>query len=140
MAKIALIGAGSIIFSTTLMNDLLQVKSLEGSTYALMGPTLSKLQKVEEYTNKLIKKNGLKADVYSTTDRRDALTGAVCTLKEIRDMTIELFEAHEKWLPQFKGKKPRKLEIIDTKSISKPAEVPLDPALAIANRFGKLAG
>jgi alpha-galactosidase len=73
MAKIALMGAGSIIFSTTLMNDLLQVKSLEGSTYALMGPTLSKLQKVEEYTNKLIKKNNLKATVYSTTDRRDAL-------------------------------------------------------------------
>ena len=70
----------------------------------------------------------------------DPLTAAVCTLKEIRDLTIELFEAHEKWLPQFKGKKPRKLEVIDTKSISKPAEVPLDPALAIANRFGKLAG
>jgi alpha-galactosidase len=55
-------------------------------------------------------------------------------------MTIELFEAHEKWLPQFKGHKPRKLEIIDTKPVTKPAEVPLDPALAIANRFGKLAG
>ena len=40
MPKIAIIGAGSIIFSTTLLNDLLQTPGLEGSTYALMGPTL----------------------------------------------------------------------------------------------------
>ena len=44
MAKIALIGAGSIVFSTTLLNDLFQTKCLEGSTIALMGPTMWKLQ------------------------------------------------------------------------------------------------
>ena len=76
MPKIAIIGAGSIIFSTTLLNDLLQTPGLEGSTYALMGPTLSKLQQVEEYTNRIIQKHGLTATVYSTTDRRDAVKGA----------------------------------------------------------------
>jgi len=50
MAKIALIGAGSIIFGTTLLNDLLQTEALDGSTYALMSPTMSKLKKVEDYT------------------------------------------------------------------------------------------
>ena len=93
MAKIALIGAGSIIFSTTLMNDLLQVESLEGSTYALMGPTLSKLQKVEEYTNKLFKKNNLKAEVYSTTDRRDALKGADYVVAMLQIGGMEAYKA-----------------------------------------------
>ena len=76
MAKIAIIGAGSIIFSTTLLNDMLQTPGLEGSTYALMGPTLPKLQQVEEHTNKIIQKQGLTATVYSTTDRRDAVKDA----------------------------------------------------------------
>ncbi len=76
MAKIAIIGAGSITFGTTLLNDMLATKALEGSTYALMGPTLSKLQRVENYINKVLKKNHLSANVYSTTDRRDALKDA----------------------------------------------------------------
>ena len=76
MAKIAIIGAGSIIFSTTLLNDMLQTPGLEGATYALMGPTLSKLQQVEEHTNKIIRKQGLTATIYSTTDRRDAVKDA----------------------------------------------------------------
>lgn len=76
MAKIAIIGAGSITFGTTLLNDMLATRTLEGSTYALMGPTLSKLERVENYTKKVITKNQLSADVYSTTDRRDALKDA----------------------------------------------------------------
>jgi alpha-galactosidase len=31
----------------------------------------------------------------------DPLTGAVCTLDQIRDMVIEMFEAQVQWLPQF---------------------------------------
>ena len=37
----------------------------------------------------------------------DPLTSAVCTLKEIRDMTSEMLEAQRAWLPQFVGKKVR---------------------------------
>ena len=47
MPKIAIIGAGSIIFSTTLLNDMFATPALKGSTYALMGPTLWKLEKME---------------------------------------------------------------------------------------------
>jgi len=32
----------------------------------------------------------------------DPLTGAVCSLEEIQNMVDEMFEAHKKWLPQFK--------------------------------------
>jgi len=68
----------------------------------------------------------------------DPLTGAVCTLKEVRDMTIELLEAQRQWLPQFQGKKIKPTPIISIPKNCKPAEVPLDPALAINARFGKL--
>jgi alpha-galactosidase len=69
----------------------------------------------------------------------DPLTSATLSLKETRDMVIELFEAEAKWLPQFNGSKPKKIEIIDVPENTVGVEVPLDPALAVANRFGKLA-
>ena len=69
----------------------------------------------------------------------DPLTGAVLTLHESREMVREMFAAESKWLPQFAGKTLKALPIIETPPGLVPAEVPLDPALAIANRFGKLA-
>jgi len=76
MSKIAIIGAGSMVFSTTLLNDILQTPGLEDTTVALMGPTMSKLKKVEDYTNKIIKKNNLSIQIFSTTDRREAIKDA----------------------------------------------------------------
>jgi alpha-galactosidase len=76
MAKIAIIGAGSIIFCKTLLNDLFSTSALKGSTYALMGPTMWKLEKMRNYAQKVIYKNELSANVYCTTNRREALTGA----------------------------------------------------------------
>ncbi len=76
MSKIAIIGAGSMVFSTTLLNDILQTPGLEDATVALMGPTMSKLKKVEDYTNKIIKKNNLSIQIFSTTDRREAIKDA----------------------------------------------------------------
>jgi len=68
----------------------------------------------------------------------DPLTGAVCTLKEIRDMTTELLESQRPWLPQFAGKKIRPTPTISIPKDCKPVDVPLDPALAIHKRFGEL--
>ena len=76
MPKIAIIGAGSIIFCKTLLNDLFSTPSLKGSTYALMGPTMWKLEKMKTYADLIIDKNKLDASVYCTTDRRDALKDA----------------------------------------------------------------
>ena len=69
----------------------------------------------------------------------DPLTAAVLTLQEIRDMVAELLVAEQKYLPQFAGKTLRPVPTISIPKNVKRAEVPLDPALAIANRFGKLA-
>jgi alpha-galactosidase len=69
----------------------------------------------------------------------DPLAGAVCTLKEIRDMTIEMLEAEKKWLPQFEGRTLKPVPTISIPKGTKGVPAPLDPALAIVHRFGKLA-
>lgn len=69
----------------------------------------------------------------------DPLTGAVLTLKEIREMVGEMLEAQRQWLPQFEGKTIRPTPTISIPKDIKRAEVPVDPALAIMARFGELA-
>jgi len=76
MAKIALIGAGSLIFCKTLLNDMFATPALRGSTYTLMGPTMWKLEKMKQYADQIIDKNQIAAEVKCTTDRKEALTGA----------------------------------------------------------------
>ena len=69
----------------------------------------------------------------------DPLTSACCTLAEARAMTQELLEAEREWLPEFEGKSLRPTPVVSIPRDVRPVEAPLDPALAIANRFGKLA-
>ena len=68
----------------------------------------------------------------------DPLTSSVLTLKEIRDMVIEMFEAEERFLPKFGKKRPRTVHAVEIPEGTRGVDVPLDPALAVANRFGKL--
>ncbi|MBN1672462.1 MAG: alpha-galactosidase [Kiritimatiellae bacterium] len=69
----------------------------------------------------------------------DPLTSAVCTLAEVREMTRELLEAQADLLPQFKGRTLRPTPRIHVAPGTRGVDVPLDPALAIANRFVELA-
>jgi alpha-galactosidase len=69
----------------------------------------------------------------------DPLTSACCTLAEIRAMTQEMLEAQRRWLPQFKGRNLRPTPKVAIPKKVRRVNVPLDPALAIANRFGELA-
>ena len=69
----------------------------------------------------------------------DPLTSAVCTLAEVREMVTEMLDAEQEWLPQFSGHRPRPTPPVPSVPEEERVTVPLDPALAIANRFGKLA-
>ncbi len=69
----------------------------------------------------------------------DPLTSAVLTLKEIRDMSIEMLEAQKQWMPQFEGKTIKPTPTISIPKDVKRADVPVDPALAIMARFGELS-
>lgn len=76
MPKIAVIGAGSIVFCKTLILDVLATKGLENSEFALMAPSTTRTSQVESYIKRVIKANGLPARVWITTDRREALKDA----------------------------------------------------------------
>ncbi|MGH7146140.1 MAG: alpha-galactosidase [Planctomycetota bacterium] len=69
----------------------------------------------------------------------DPLTSARCTLAEIRAMTQEMLTAEAQWLPQFQGKKLKATPTIEIPADVQAVDVPLDPALVIAHRFGELA-
>jgi alpha-galactosidase len=68
----------------------------------------------------------------------DPLTGAVCTLKQIRDMATEMLAELRPYLPQFEGKTIKPAPTINIPPDCQPVDVPLDPALAIGKRFGTL--
>ena len=51
MSKVALIGAGSIVFTKQFLNDMFNTPCMAGSTYALMGPTLWTLEKMKQYAH-----------------------------------------------------------------------------------------
>jgi len=76
MAKIAMLGAGSVIFCKTLLEDMLSTPALAGSEYTLMAPSHRRLDAMAAFAERMIRDNGIRARVNSTTDRREALRGA----------------------------------------------------------------
>ena len=76
MPKIAMIGAGSIVFCKTLFNDIMATPCLCGSEITLMSRTLPKLERMKAHAERVIKANGLGASVSITLDRREALKDA----------------------------------------------------------------
>ncbi len=91
MAKVALIGAGSLVFSKTLMSDFLATPALEGSEYCLMALTHKRLDKMRDFVSRMIRDNQVKATVTSTTDRREALAGADYVVVMIQAGGVEEF-------------------------------------------------
>ena len=92
MAKVAIVGAGSIIFCKTLLNDMFATPALKGSTFALMGPTMWKLEKMKTYADNIVQKNRLDAKIYCTTDQRDALKGADYVILMFQVGGVEAFK------------------------------------------------
>ena len=74
--KIAIIGAGSVVFCKTLILDVLATPNMENVEFCLMAPSERKSGQVRDYIEKVIKDNGLSAKVWTTTDRREAIKDA----------------------------------------------------------------
>ena len=53
-------------------------------------------------------------------------------------MTIEMFEGEWPYLAHFGGIRPRRLPAVSIPADTVGVDVPLDPALAVVHRFGKL--
>ena len=91
MPRIAMIGAGSVIFCKTLMMDIMATEGLEDSEFVLMSPTETKLSKMHALAKEIIRENNLPAKVEMTTDRRKALDGADYVIVMIQVGGVEAF-------------------------------------------------
>ncbi len=84
MPKIAMIGAGSIVFCKTLIMDILATPALRDSEFRLMSRTMPKLERMKRFADRVIADNNLDASVSVTLDRREALKDAdyvICMLQ-----------------------------------------------------------
>lgn len=74
--KIALIGAGGVVFPMRLMGDLLSFPSLQGAVYSLMDLDIGRAERTATSARDLAAHYGFAATIDATADRREALTGA----------------------------------------------------------------
>ena len=92
MPKIAMIGAGSIVFCKTLMMDILATPALRDSEFRLMSRTMPKLERMKKFADRVIKDNGLDATVSITLDRREALEDADYVIVMLQIGGVDAFE------------------------------------------------
>ena len=90
--KIAMIGAGSIVFCKTLLNDLMATPALAGAEFALMSPTEPKLRRMEAFARRMLADNGLPGSVWATTNRREAIRDADFVVSMIQIGGVDAFE------------------------------------------------
>ncbi|MBP9002912.1 MAG: alpha-galactosidase [Candidatus Hydrogenedentes bacterium] len=76
MPRIAMIGAGSIVFTRTLLMDLLAVPAFRNGEFRFMSRTMPKLERLDRYVQRVIRDNRLDATTMVTTDRGEAIDGA----------------------------------------------------------------
>jgi alpha-galactosidase len=84
MPKITFIGAGSTVFAKNLMGDIWSYPELADATICLMDIDAARLKQSEQVAQHIIKTLGINPTVETTTDRREALTGAdyvVCMIQ-----------------------------------------------------------
>ncbi len=76
MVRITLIGAGSVVFTRDLCNDILLTPSLIDCEIVLMDIDPARLALAQNVVQALIDRRGLPARVRATTDQRDSVAGA----------------------------------------------------------------
>lgn len=76
MPRITLIGAGSVVFTRNLCNDILLTPALQDSTISLMDIDPERLAQARDLVQEIVDRRGLSAKVEATTDRREAVRGA----------------------------------------------------------------
>src|SRR5918992_24863 len=74
--KIALIGAGSAVFTRNLCSDILFAPALQESTVSLMDIDAGRLRTSRDLVQNIVDRRGLDARVEATTDRQEAIRGA----------------------------------------------------------------
>ena len=96
MTKVAIIGAGSIVFCKTLILDILATNGLKDTEFALMAPSTRRTSQVEAFVRRIIQANGLTAQVWITTDMREAVQDADYVIATFQVGGLAGFEADYK--------------------------------------------
>jgi alpha-galactosidase len=92
MPKIALVGAGSMVFAKKLVGDVLSFPHLSDSEIRLMDVDEDRLRQTTRVAEAMVENEGLDATVVATTDRREALDDADYVLNMINVGGEEPFE------------------------------------------------
>jgi alpha-galactosidase len=92
MSKVAMIGAGSVVFCKTLMSDIMATPALAGTEFALMSRTEPKLRRMEEFGKRMLRDNRISGSVWATLDRREAIRDADFVVVMIQVGGVDAFE------------------------------------------------
>jgi alpha-galactosidase len=92
MPKITLIGAGSVVFTRNLCNDILLTPALQDSTIALMDIDPKRLAQARDLVRAIADRRGVKARVKATTDRRKAVLDADYVITTFQQGGLDAYE------------------------------------------------
>ena len=93
MPKITFIGAGSLVFTRNLCNDILLTPALADSTLSLMDVDGKRLEGAKQIVEKLVQHRGTNAKVEATTDRRAAVKGADYVITTFQQGGLEAYKS-----------------------------------------------
>jgi alpha-galactosidase len=91
MSKISFVGAGSVVFTRNLCNDILLTPALQECTIALMDIDARRLAQACDLVRALIDRRGVRAKVEATTDRRAAVRGADYVITTFQQGGLEAY-------------------------------------------------
>jgi len=100
--KIAMIGAGGVVFPLRLMGDLLSFPALQGATYSLMDLSLERAERTATAARDLASYYGFPATIEATDDQRAALDGAEFVIVTFQVGGVEAYE-HDVEIPRKYG-------------------------------------
>jgi alpha-galactosidase len=92
MAKVTMIGAGSVVFARNLLVDLLSYPELVDCTVTLMDINKSRLELIAALAEKMVAERGLPTRIEATLDRQQALDGADYVITMIQVGGLDAFE------------------------------------------------
>jgi alpha-galactosidase len=105
MIKVAMIGAGSVVFSKNLTGDILSYPEFKDATFSYMDIDADRLEVGANLCRKVGKALGANPTIEATQDRREALRGADFVINMVQiggfDSTLVDFEIPRKYGLQF---------------------------------------
>jgi alpha-galactosidase len=91
MAKIAIIGAGSITFTRRLVMDIMTVPELQDTSFSFMDISEEYLERVTKLMRKILEDNGITSKIEPTLNQREAISGADYVISVARVGGLDAF-------------------------------------------------